>query len=114
MSECIFCKIAKGEIPAKIAFENDTVMAFHDITPQAPVHLLIIPKKHIPSALHLDAEDMEKIIPEIFKAIKELAKSLGLMDGFRIVNNCGKDGGQTVEHLHYHLLGGRQLQWPPG
>lgn len=114
MSECIFCKIAKGEIPAQIAYENDVVVAFHDITPQAPVHLLIIPKKHISSAMDLNIEDSKTIIPEIFNAITGLAKELGLKDGFRIVNNCGKDGGQTVGHLHFHLLGGRGLQWPLG
>ncbi|GAB6084835.1 histidine triad nucleotide-binding protein [Alkaliphilus crotonatoxidans] len=114
MSECIFCKIVEGEIPAKIAFENEQVLAFYDLSPQAPVHLLVIPKKHIASALHLENEDTKTIMPEIFNAITALAKELNLKDGFRIVNNCGKDGGQTVEHLHFHLLGGRQLQWPPG
>ncbi|WP_026476293.1 histidine triad nucleotide-binding protein [Alkaliphilus transvaalensis] len=115
MSDCIFCKIVKGEIPSKKVYENDQIVAFHDITPQAPVHLLIIPKKHIPSALFIDEEVAQEIMPEVFIAITKLAKEFNLEEtGFRIVNNCGLDGGQTVDHIHFHLLGGRKLQWPPG
>lgn len=109
MTDCIFCKIVKGEIPAKIALENDHVMAFHDVAPQAPVHLLIVPKKHISSALELEGEDIETLMPEIFKGITALAREFNLKNGFRIINNCGKDGGQTVNHLHFHLLGGKEL-----
>lgn len=115
MSDCIFCKIVNGEIPAKKVFENEKILAFHDISPVAPVHLLIIPKKHISSALHVEAKDAVEIMPEVFVAISKLAKDFQLEEsGFRIVNNCGSDGGQTVDHIHFHLLGGRQLQWPPG
>ncbi len=115
MSDCLFCKIADGQIPAKIAYENDKVIAFYDITPQAPVHLLVIPKKHIPAAKDLTPEDMREVLPPIFEAIQSLSVDLGFKDqGYRIVNNCGIDGGQTVNHLHFHVLGGRQLQWPPG
>ncbi len=115
MSDCIFCKIVKGEIPANIVYENEMVVAFNDISPQAPVHLLIIPKKHISSAVDLNQQDIKEVIPEIFLAITKLAKEFKLEDsGFRIVNNCGREGGQTVDHIHFHLLGGRQLQWPPG
>ncbi|MBM7614656.1 histidine triad nucleotide-binding protein [Alkaliphilus hydrothermalis] len=115
MSECIFCKIVNGEIPAKKVYENEKVLAFHDISPVAPIHLLIIPKKHIPSVLDVEAKDAMEIMPEVFVAVSKLAKDFKLEDaGFRLVNNCGSDGGQTVAHLHFHLLGGRQLQWPPG
>ncbi|SDK37778.1 histidine triad nucleotide-binding protein [Natronincola ferrireducens] len=115
MSECIFCKIAKGEIPATILYKDDKVVAFKDINPEAPNHLLVIPKKHIQSIAHASVEDTEEIIPQIFKTIQQLAEELGLKEkGFRIVNNCGNQGGQTVDHLHFHLLGGRQMTWPPG
>ncbi|KAB3535344.1 histidine triad nucleotide-binding protein [Alkaliphilus pronyensis] len=115
MSDCIFCKIINRDIPADILYENEKVLAFKDINPQAPLHLLIIPKKHIASATQLDESDYSEIIPEIFKAINHLAKEYKVSDkGFRLVNNCGRDGGQTVDHLHFHLLADRQLQWPPG
>ena len=115
MSECIFCKIIKGEIPATTFYEDDNVMAFQDINSQAPSHILVIPKKHITSMVHLTTEDREEIIPHIFKVIQDLAKEFNLNEkGFRIVNNCGEEGGQTVDHLHFHLLGGRQMLWPPG
>ena len=108
MSDCIFCKIVKGEIPATILFQNDKVVAFKDINPEAPNHLLIIPKKHIASMVDATEEDLLEIFPEIFKAIQHLAEELGMTnEGYRIVNNCGKLGGQTVDHLHFHLLGGR-------
>jgi len=115
MSDCIFCKIAEGQIPAKKVYENDKVIAFHDITPQAPIHVLVIPKKHIAAARDLSPTDMQEILPSIFEAIQKLTQELEIEDkGYRIVNNCGVDGGQTVNHLHFHVLGGRKLQWPPG
>lgn len=115
MSECIFCKIVNGEIPATVLFENDKVVAFKDINPEAPNHLLVIPKKHVASMAHATEKDIQEVIPEIFKAIKHLAGEFDInQEGYRIVNNCGKLGGQTVDHLHFHLLGGRQMLWPPG
>jgi len=115
MSDCIFCKIIKGEIPSALVYENEHVVAFKDISPVAPIHLLIVPKKHIPTTMDITEEDGTTIIPQIFAAIGHLAKEFNLeQEGFRVVNNCGSYGGQTVNHLHFHLLGGRQLQWPPG
>ena len=114
MSECIFCKIANGEIPTNYIYEDDKIVAFNDIEPQAPVHILIIPKAHIASALELDDTNAD-IVAHIFKVASKIARDKGFdADGFRLVNNCGKDGGQTVGHLHFHLLAGRYLQWPPG
>ena len=115
MTDCIFCKIVEGQIPAKKVYENDKVIAFHDITPQAPIHILVIPKKHIAAARDLTSTDMQEILPPIFEAIQKLTHELEVEEkGYRIVNNCGGDGGQTVDHLHFHVLGGRKLQWPPG
>ncbi|RKD34741.1 histidine triad nucleotide-binding protein [Thermohalobacter berrensis] len=114
MSECIFCKIINGEIPSDKVYEDEKVIAFNDINPQAPVHILVIPKEHISSIKEID-ENNGDIIKHIHLVINRIAKEKGLDEkGFRIVNNCGEEGGQTVGHLHYHLLGGRQLQWPPG
>lgn len=113
MSDCIFCKIAAKEIPSAIIYEDEQILAFKDIEPQAPVHVLIIPKKHIDSANDVQEEDKE-IIGKIFLKIKDIAKELDLDNGYRIVNNCGEDGLQTVNHIHFHLLGGRKMQWPPG
>ena len=113
MSDCIFCKIARKEIPANIAFEDDEIMCFHDLNPQAPVHVLVIPKKHIASFDDVQTEDAG-LLGHIGVKVKEIAKSLGLENGYRVVINCGKDGMQTVEHLHFHILGKRQMQWPPG
>lgn len=110
---CVFCKIVSGEIPSKKAYEDDRVLAFFDLEPQAPVHILIIPKLHIKSVNEIDSENSE-IIGYIFEVARKLAKEFGLEKGYRIVNNCGEDGGQTVEHLHFHLLGGRSMKWPPG
>ncbi|WP_353894346.1 histidine triad nucleotide-binding protein [Proteinivorax hydrogeniformans] len=107
---CLFCKIVQGEISTDKVYENDDVLAFNDIEPQAPVHVLIIPKDHYPNIQKTPSEDVAKI----FDAIKEIAKQLNLDEGFRIVNNCGNFGGQTVDHLHFHLLGKRKLKWPPG
>lgn len=114
MSDCIFCKIIKGEIPNTKIYEDDKIISFKDIEPAAPVHVLIIPKKHIESLNEVDDEAAE-IIAHIFKTVPKLVRELGISeDGYRIVSNCGKDGGQSVEHVHFHLLGGRSLNWPPG
>ncbi len=112
MENCIFCKIAKGEIPSNFVYEDDKICAFADINPVAPVHVLIIPKEHIASAMELN-EDNAGIVAHIFSKIGEIAKIMGVDEsGFRVVNNCGKDGGQTVGHLHFHLIGGKELLWP--
>ena len=114
MSDCIFCKIAKGEIPCKKLYEDDELLAFNDINPQAPVHFLVIPKKHIPNIMELEAADSALIGRLLFKA-QELAKENGCADkGGRFVINCKSHGGQTVDHIHLHVLGGRHLGWPPG
>lgn len=112
--DCLFCKIIAGEIPSAKVYENDRVYAFRDINPEAPVHVLIVPKEHIASANELTAENAD-VIADVFLAAKEIAAREGIAEGgYRIVNNCGADGGQTVEHLHFHMLGGRSLAWPPG
>lgn len=108
MADCIFCKIVAGEIPAKKVFENDAVFAFFDIAPQAPVHILVIPKAHIVSAAHVTAENADAVAA-CFAAIPQIAKEAGLDSGFRVISNCGEDGGQTVFHLHFHILGGKFL-----
>lgn len=113
MSDCIFCKIASKEIPSAIVYEDEQMLAFKDIDPQSPVHVLLIPKKHIDSANTVIEEDID-LIGKMFLKIKDIAEDLGLDNGYRIVNNCGEDGLQTVQHLHFHLLGGRKMQWPPG
>ena len=113
MAECIFCKIVSGEISSKKVYEDDKVLAFGDLNPQAPVHVLIIPKKHIKSLDDVSQEDVE-LLGHIQVVAGKLAKENNLPDGYRVVNNCGIDGGQTVAHLHYHLLGGRTFGWPPG
>ena len=109
MEDCIFCKIIKGEIPSDKVYEDDEILAFKDINPIAPIHVLIIPKKHIDSINEINDED-ELLIGKIFIVIKKLAKEFNLDNGYRIVNNCGEDGGQAVKHLHFHLLGGRKLK----
>lgn len=107
--DCIFCKIVEGSVPSRKIYENDLVLAFHDIQPAAPVHALIIPKKHV-ATLNDAAGDDFALIGEIHKAAQLVAKELGVTDsGYRLVNNCGKDAGQVVFHLHYHLLGGEKL-----
>lgn len=114
MSNCIFCKIVNKEIPSDIIYEDDKVVAFNDANPQSPIHFLVIPKEHISSANYLNEENVS-LISHIFLIINKLVKEKGLdEDGYRIVNNCGKLGGQTVNHIHFHLLSGRQLGWPPG
>ncbi len=109
----IFQKIIDGEIPADIVYEDEQCLAFHDIAPQAPTHLLVIPRKPIRSIASLEDSDLE-LIGHLWKVIRNLASQLGLDGGYRVVVNCGPDGGQEVDHLHYHLLGGRSMQWPPG
>jgi len=107
--DCLFCKIVEGTIPSKKVFENDKVVAFHDISPQAPVHILIIPKKHIPTMNDVAAEDLS-LIADMHQAAQQIAKEMGIAEsGYRLVNNCGKDSGQIVFHIHYHLLGGESL-----
>ena len=111
--DCLFCKIINGEIPSNKVYEDDRVFAFRDIAPQAPTHILIIPKQHIKSAAEID-ESNSDVVAHIFEVAAKIAKQECLDDGFRIVNNCGRDGGQTVGHLHFHMLAGRLLAWPPG
>jgi histidine triad (HIT) family protein len=113
-SKCLFCRIVQKEIPAEILFENNHVVAFADIHPQAPAHALLIPKKHFENLMAVPPEDTA-VIAEIHRAAQELAKKLGVQEsGFRLVVNNGLNAGQSVNHLHYHLLGGRRLAWPPG
>ena len=112
--DCIFCKIIKGDIPSNKIYEDDKVLAFHDISPEAPVHFLVIPKEHIKSVNELNEENAD-IISHIFLTINKIVRELGISEtGYRVVNNCGKDGGQTVNHIHFHVLGQRDLKWPPG
>lgn len=110
----LFTKIINKEVPAKIIYEDDKVVAFDDINPQAPIHKLIVPRKEIPSLNHLAAGDAE-VIAHMMQVAKHLAKELAIADdGYRLVINCNAHGGQTVDHIHMHLLGGRQMIWPPG
>ena len=111
--DCLFCKIIGGEIPSNKVYEDDTVFAFRDIDPQAPVHILIVPKEHIASAKDIN-ESNSAVVAHIFEVAAKRAKAEGLDDGFRIVNNCGDSAGQTVKHLHFHLMGGREFTWPAG
>jgi histidine triad (HIT) family protein len=114
MSNCIFCKIIEKKIPAKIIHEDDHVLAFEDINPQAPVHTLVIPKKHIPTLLDIKEED-NNLVGHLIKVANKIANDKGIAErGFRIVANCNPESGQTVYHIHLHILGGRQMHWPPG
>ncbi len=114
MSDCIFCKIVSGDIPAEKVFENDHVIGFRDLNPQAPTHVLVIPKKHISTINDLQEED-KALVGEMYLAAKQIAADEGLSDdGYRTVMNCNEQAGQTVFHIHLHLLGGRRMQWPPG
>lgn len=112
MSECIFCKIAAGEIPSKKVYEDDLCYAFYDLDPQAPTHFLVIPKQHLSSALELNDENAA-VVGHIYAVIAKLAKELGF-DSYRVVTNCGEQAGQSVFHLHFHVLAGRDMTWPPG
>ena len=112
--DCIFCKIANKEIESNIIYEDDSVVAFNDLNPQSPIHFLVIPKEHISSTNDIN-ENNKEIIGHIFCVISKIAKDKGCdKDGYRIINNIGKDGGQSVNHIHFHVLAGRSLQWPPG
>ncbi len=113
MADTIFQKIIDREIPADIVFEDNHCLAFRDVAPQAPTHVLVIPKKPVESIDQLADEDAE-LLGHLWIVIRNLAQELELTDGYRVVVNCGADGGQTVDHLHFHLLGGRALSWPPG
>lgn len=114
MIDCLFCKVVSGDVPADVVHRDDQLLAFRDIKPQAPVHLLIIPKKHIPSLLEVQSADHE-LIGRAFSVGKALAQQQGISDdGFRMVANCGVAAGQSVYHLHFHLMGGRSMGWPPG
>lgn len=112
-SKTIFQRIIDREIPAQIVFEDEHCLAFRDISPQAPVHILVIPKKPIPSLADITADD-NQLLGHVLNVIREVAAREGLASGYRVVTNCGVDGGQTVPHLHFHLLGGRPCVWPPG
>jgi histidine triad (HIT) family protein len=111
--DCLFCKIIAGDIPAKVVYQDDLVYAFADIHPQAPTHLLILPRKHISSLAQTGTGD-EALLGHLLQVAAELARKEGLTRGFRIVINSGDEGGQTVDHLHIHLIGGRAMHWPPG
>ena len=113
MSDCIFCKIASGEIPCNKVYEDETVIAFHDLDPQAPTHILVIPKQHIENASAVD-ETNSALIAHIFEVIANIARDNGFENDFRIVNNCGLRAGQTVMHLHFHIMSGRSFGWPAG
>ena len=114
-ANCIFCKIARKEIPAEIVYEDEEVMAFKDINPVAPVHVLVIPKKHISSLNDADPIEDEHLLGHLLLVAKRVADLLGISEsGYRIVINTGPDAGQAVHHIHVHVIGGRQMQWPPG
>lgn len=108
MSDCLFCKIINGEIPSKKLYEDEKILAFYDISPIAPVHFLVIPKQHIASVDAIDA-DNSAIVAYIFQKLGELAKLAGIENGYRVISNCGADAGQTVQHLHFHVLGGKKM-----
>ena len=114
MSDCIFCKIVAGEIPADKIYEDDRVLAFRDIDPQAPTHVLIIPKRHIPTLNDLPEADAD-LVGQLYLAATRVARDLGIAEGgYRTLINCNKEGGQDVFHIHLHLMGGRRMTWPPG
>lgn len=113
MADCLFCKIAAKELDSEIVHESDTILVFKDINPAAPLHVLTIPKHHVESVADLTREDGE-VLAEMFSAMTSIAQREGLEGGYRIVTNRGPDAGQSVHHLHFHLLGGRAMAWPPG
>jgi histidine triad (HIT) family protein len=111
---CLFCEIVSGRVPSRVAYQDENVLAFHDITPKAPTHILLIPKKHVTSLLELTPED-DALVGSLVRRARDLAKELGFAErGFRLVFNAGADAGYSVFHIHLHLLGGRTLGWPPG
>ncbi|HWR30415.1 MAG TPA: histidine triad nucleotide-binding protein [Negativicutes bacterium] len=113
-ADCIFCKIASGAIPVKIIYEDEHLVAFPDINPVAPVHVLVIPRKHLGSIAEAGPAD-DALLGHVMLSLPKIAAQLGVADaGFRVVMNTGKDGGQSVQHLHWHILGGRFMEWPPG
>jgi histidine triad (HIT) family protein len=115
MADCLFCRIVAGEIPAKIAKRSGDAMAFHDVDPKAPVHVLVIPTKHVPAVRGATGPDGEAMLGRLLAFSAEVARELGLdANGYRIVTNTGPDAGQSVDHLHLHVLGGRRMSWPPG
>ena len=115
MSDCIFCKIVDGSIPSKKVYEDEKILAFYDLEPQAPVHVLVVPKKHLADLMAVKPEDQALITHIMTAVIPQLVCDLDLKEkGFRVVVNTGTEGGQTVPHLHFHLLGGRSMAWPPG
>ena len=107
--DCLFCKIACGEIPSKKVYEDEYVYAFYDIAPQAPIHVVVIPKAHIASCADEIGTDNSAVIAKLFEAIPAIAKAAGIVNGYRIVNNCGEDACQSVKHIHFHILGGKKL-----
>ena len=113
MADCIYCKIAAGEIPSTKVYEDDLCLAFRDLNPQAPTHILVIPKDHIASVDEIN-ESNEAVVGHIFSVIAKVAKDEGLDQGYRVVSNIGEQGQQTVPHLHFHIIGGRDMTWPPG
>jgi histidine triad (HIT) family protein len=114
MSDCIFCKIIEKKLPAKIMYEDEQALGFEDVNPQAPVHILVIPKRHVSTILDTGKED-SALMSHLIEICKNIARDKGIAErGFRIVTNCNPESGQTVYHLHLHLLGGRQMHWPPG
>lgn len=114
MSDCIFCQIASKQIPTDLLYEDESIVVFNDLAPQAPVHFLIIPKRHIPTLQDLSVEDGE-LLTNVFLTVQKLAKKSGVEEkGYRLVANCGEQGGQSVFHLHFHFLAGRPMNWPPG
>lgn len=113
MSDCIFCRIARGEVPTQKVAESEHALAFRDIQPQAPTHVLVIPRTHVTSAAELD-HSHAALLAAVFALAAEVARAEKLAEGWRLVTNIGGHGGQTVPHLHFHLLGGRPMQWPPG
>lgn len=114
MTDCLFCKILNGDVPADVVYESDTALAFRDINPQAPTHVLIIPREHV-STINDIEQQHESLVGSLFSAAREIAAAEGLADdGYRVVMNCNEGAGQSVFHIHLHLLGGRRFSWPPG
>jgi histidine triad (HIT) family protein len=113
MSDCVFCRIASGQIPARKLFEDDDLVAFHDLSPQAPVHVLVIPRRHVASLDAASAADTP-LLGQLLAGARRAARETGVASGYRVVTNCGPEAGQSVFHIHLHVLGGRPMSWPPG